>query len=985
VPATDRSQPDAQALRDALRGRVRGLVSIDQVTRGLYATDASHYQIMPACVVEPLDEADLLAAIGVAHETKTPITPRGAATSLSGQTHGPGMILDVSRHMNQTLEVNASERWARVQPGVIRDQLNRQVADLGLFLAPDPATGSRATIGGMIGNNSAGSRSVRYGRMSDHVLAMRVALPTGEVMDLRPRDLEAWRQAERGEGRAAAIYSGVRGLVERQRDEIAARFPKVMRRVSGYALDAFLEPIETKPWSLADLLVGSEGTLATVLEATVRLTEEPGGTALCVVHFDDLLASLRSVPAILEHEPSGVELLDHTVIAEAVRNPSTASMAGFLAGEPRAVLIVEFSEATEREAAERARAFAEAMKRSGIGVDHPLQLSEQEQRRVWETRKLGLGLISNVKGPIKGQAFVEDACVPVEHLADYIERLLRICEDHGLTTSVYAHASVGVLHVRPHLDLHREEHVRLMREIAEQAFEMVVGYGGSFSGEHGDGIVRGEFIRRFYGDRIYDAFRAVKGLFDPDGLMNPGKIIDPPPMTSHLRYQVPGYSQRIAEVDSNASYHYRDQGGFARAVEQCNGVGACRKIGSGVMCPSYMAAREEETNTRGRANALRLAMTGQFEGEDLTGDRVHEVLSLCLQCKACKQECPNAVDLAKLKSDALHMRHRAKGLPLRARILADLPRAANLTAGPLAPIANMIQRSAPGRALIERLTGVDRRRRLPSFARAPLSKRLKRRAKAKGEPPNGAPAAGDDGPRERVVLFDDTFTRCFEPNVGVRAVDLLEGLGFEVVVANAGCCQRPRLSKGVLGPARRDGGATLRRLDQLTSDGAAIVCLEPSCASALKDDLPDLIEDAELGARVAQRVRMLDEFLGERLDSHGIRGRLKAVSPRIRVHGHCHQKALFGVDGVQSVLGSIEGLEASIIDAGCCGMAGAFGYEHHDFSKTIGEDRLFPAVREAGADTTIVASGFSCRHQIRDFCGVVPLHLAEALRVEDAG
>jgi Fe-S oxidoreductase len=537
---------------------------------------------------------------------------------------------------------------------------------------------------------------------------------------------------------------------------------------------------------------------------------------------------------------------------------------------------------------------------------------------------------------------------------------------------MYAHASVGVIHFRPILDLHREDHRQKMVRIANQAFEMVCQYGGVFAGEHGDGLVRGEFIPRYYGPQLYEAFRQVKGLFDPAGLMNPGKIVDSPSMVSHLRY---GDAYRMTDVPSQ--FHYREQGGFQLAVEQCNGVGACRKLDAGTMCPSYMATRDEEATTRGRANALRLAMTGQLGPETLDSNRVKQVLELCLACKACKTECPNAVDMSRLKSDVLQMHHDRHGAPWGYRLIGGMPDMARWIAGPLAHVVNMCARLPGYGWLMEKIAGIDRRRPQPPFATRTLSRLMSDRARQRS--PDGA-ARPRDTQLGRVVLFDDTYASCLEPRVGLAAVELLEGCGYEVVLARAGCCQRPRLSKGLVRQAKRHGTRTMQRLDEFARQGLPIVCLEPSCASALADDLPDLLDDEAMGRRVAASVRMIDVFLDEQVAAGKI-APLSVLPGRYLLHGHCHQKAEFGTAAIHRHFARAGSVEWSEVDSGCCGMAGSFGYEHYDLSRQIGEDRLFPAVRAAVAEgKTIIACGISCRHQLRDLLNVEARHWVEVMR-----
>jgi len=974
------------ALERELRTCMRGEVYFDLMSCGLHATDASHYQMMPVCVATPRDEADCIAAVSAAGRLGVPITPRGGGTSLSGQTFGPGLVLDVSKYMSRVLEVNAEQRWARVQPGVIRDLLNAELVPHRLHFAPDPATGNRATIGGMIGNNASGTRSIVYGKTIDHVLSCRVVLADGTVMELEPTDGDQWRQRSAGGSRAAEIYRGVGEVIARNQDEILGRYPKVMRRVSGYNLDEFVDgagytgPIGGRNldghrvWNLSHLIVGSEGTLACVLEAKLRLVPLPAATALAIVHFDEEIASLRHLPEILAHPVSAVELLDELVIRESLTNAATEQLATFFEGQPKAVLIVEVFGDDAADAQRRIEAVVADLKSKGIGYAWLIRTNKQGQADVWSVRKLGLGLISNVPGPVKGQAFVEDACVPVEVLAEYIERLQRVCRELDVPTTMYAHASVGVIHFRPRLDLHLPADRDKMVAIANRAFEMVRQYGGVFAGEHGDGLVRGEFIPRYYGAQLYDAFRQIKGVFDPGNVMNPGKIVDTPSMTSHLRY---GDAYRPAELST--LFHYREQGGFQPAIEQCNGVGACRKLDAGTMCPSFMATRDEEASTRGRANGLRLAMSGQLGDGALASDRMKQVLELCLACKACRTECPNAVDMARLKSEVLQMHHDRHGAPLGYRLIGEMPQMARWLAGPLAPLVNFAARLPGYGWLLEKLAGIDRRRAMPPFAARTLDQLLRTR-RAEGHPEPARDGSEPASPRPRVVLFDDTYANYLEPHVGLSAVELLEGCGYEVILARAGCCQRPRLSKGLVRQAKRDGTKTMQKLDVYARQGLPIVCLEPSCASALADDLPDLIDDAELGRRVAGCVTMIDVFLDREVAAGRIAA-LTAVATAFVLHGHCHQKAEFGTTAIHGHFARLAGTTCIEADSGCCGMAGSFGYEHYELSLAIGGQRLFPAVRRAVAEgRTVIACGISCRHQLRDALGVEAKHWVEVMQ-----
>ncbi|HOE97871.1 MAG TPA: FAD-linked oxidase C-terminal domain-containing protein, partial [Candidatus Sumerlaeota bacterium] len=581
-----------------LRQRMRGEVYFDQVTRGLYSTDASIYQEMPIAVCAPRDEEDVAAALRVARDHQAPVLPRGGGTSLAGQAVATALVLDFSRYMNKILDLDLEQGWVRVQPGVVRDELNAKLAAHGMEYAPDPATANRANIGGMIGNNSSGTRSIIYGKVVDHILQTVVHLADGTRLDLHAWSAAEYEARSQGESREAEILRGFRKLIETHRDEIAHRFPKVMRRVGGYNLDQFIQPDAPEGWNLAKLVTGSEGTLATTVEARLNLVRLPRATAICVCHFADLVESIRAVPSIVRHGPSAVEILDRQTLHLARRNLSTAPLCNFIQGDPAAILIVEFFGDSTEEVREKCETLGRTLASDGFGYAWPVYTDAEEKAKVWNVRKNGLGLMLGMKGDRKPIPFIEDACVPVEVLPEYITQVLEICRRNEAPVIMYAHASVGVIHVRPILDLRRRDEIERMKRIAEEAFQLVVRYHGSWSSEHGDGYVRSPWMERFYGPRIYGAFKEVKSLFDPEWRMNPGKILEAPEMDHDLRYGTEYHAQA-----NGTAFHYREDGGFARAVEMCTGVGACRKTLGGTMCPSYMATRDEEHSTRGRANA----------------------------------------------------------------------------------------------------------------------------------------------------------------------------------------------------------------------------------------------------------------------------------------------------------------------------------------------------------------------------------------------
>lgn len=945
------------------RQEVRGVVRTDRTTRGAYATDASMYQFMPLAVVEPLDRDDLLSAIRICRDHRLPLLPRGGGTSLTGQTVGHSVVIDVSRFCHRLLELNPEERWARVEPGITRDALNRAAAPHGLHFAPDPATSSRANLGGMIANNAAGMRSLRYGMTIDHLLEVEMGLSTGEVVRLSTLDEEPGPAAE--SDAFARIARGLRAIVERERTEIATRYPKVPRRSGGYALDAFLQPL---PWNLARIVAGSEGTLGFILEARVRLEPIPRHSALCLAHFRRLADGLRAVPAIVPHGPSAVELLDGLILRQARSHPLTSAACRCVKGDPEALLIIEARADDPREVDAVLAGVQEALRAGGTADHAPVVTDPHEVQRVWQMRESALGLMTTVKGPRKPVPYIEDAAVPVESLQAYVEDVLAICRRHGQPVSLFAHAGAGLLHIRPLHDLHQRREVEEMLQIQEEVFARVLHYGGAWSGEHGDGIVRGGFNRRLFGDRLYEAFRELKALFDPAGLMNPGKIVDAPPPDQNLRY-----SADAAPVPVRTAFRWREEEGLLRAAEQCTGIGACRKLSSGVMCPSYMATRDEVHSTRGRANVLRLALTGQLGAEALHGEALRAIFDLCLACKGCRGECPNAVDVGKMKAELQHQYYKTHRRPLRAHLLARVQTVGALRTGPLGPLVQALLEARGVRRALDRWFGLDARRALPPRAGERFSAWFRRHVAERG-PRFDAP---------RVLLFGDPYLEYHEPGVGRAAVGLLEAAGYEADLFTPADSLRPTLSQGLLDRARREGLGLFRRLSASGAGSAPVLVLEPSCATALLQDLPDLIEDEGLIAQVLPRVAPFEEFLWKQVEAG--RARLAWPAParplEALFHPHCHQRALDSGRATLALLHETGAITVRESGAGCCGLAGAFGYEkeHYDFSVAVAEDRLLPAVRKCDAATRIVAPGFSCRQQIRELTGRAAMHPVELL------
>jgi FAD/FMN-containing dehydrogenase/Fe-S oxidoreductase len=982
-PGDERRAPDLAGLHTELAGAMTGEIRFDRLSRALYSTDASVYQIVPVGVVLPRTEADVAATVRACARYRVPLTARGGGTSQAGQSIGPGVILDTSKHLNRVIEIDAVGRRARVQPGCVLDDLNAALRPLGLQFAPDISTANRATIGGMVANNSSGARSVIYGKTIDHVLELRVVLVDGSIIRCGPLDgpgLEAKCAREDLEG---ACYRAVRRLAAENAEEIERRYPKILRRVGGYNLDSFRDDGRTSAgFNLAHLFVGSEGTLGVVVEATLRLVELPRARATVVIEFAELLDALGATPAILAHRPAAVEVVDRYVLDGTKLNPESARLRDFLRGDPGAILLVELYGEGPDDLSPRLDALEADLRGRGLG-DHMLRATDPTaQARIWKLRTLALGLSMAEKGDAKAISFVEDTAVAPEHLRDYIAEFLQIIARHGTRAGVYAHASVGCLHVRPVIDLKTEVGVRRFETIASEVAELVLKYGGALSGEHGDGLVRSPFQELMYGPVLYRAFRELKRTFDPSNLLNPGKIVDAPPLATNLRY---GTGYATPEVPT--IFDFSADGGLVRAAELCAGVGECRKTRAGTMCPSYQATRDERDCTRGRANALRLAITGQAGLSGLTDPALREVLDLCLECKACKAECPTNVDMARLKAEVLHRYHREHGLPWRNRVFGHVAGLGRWGCR-LAPISNWALRGRAGRRLGEAILGIDRRRLPPAFARRTLARRLAHLLVGEG-PDDSSPG---------ILLFPDTFANYFEPDVGEAAVELFRRAGCRVALGprDLRCCGRPLISNGLLDRAVEFARHNVERLGAWADRGWRIVACEPSCLLTIKDDYPALLraEDRTRAEAVAASCLTFEESLESVLAEAGgvadrpCRLRFVEGPRRILVQGHCHQRSLVGMGPTLRLLRRIPGAEVVDLDAGCCGLAGSFGYEveHYEVSRLVGEQRLFPTLRRDGAEADVVAPGFSCRLQIGHFTGRFASHPAQLLsRLSTAG
>jgi len=1047
----------AAALEAELRGAIRGEVRFDRLTRAIYATDASLYQIFPLGVVLPRCIDDVVATVNLCRERGLSIVPRGAGTGIAGGAVGRGVQIDFSKYLNRISAIDPQSRTVQVEPGVVLDDLNAALSPCGLHFPPDVATASRATIGGMIANNSCGAHSVCYGRTVDYVVELTVVLSDGSVVtwphhpyaDLpaepaRPQGgrsvrggaapAEPWRANREGEapaepppakpGSAGAspARSAIAARIEHEldriraqyRDEVFARYPRVMRRNGGYALDRLCT---SEPVNPATIVCGSEGTLCLVVGATLRLTPPSRCKALIVAHFDAVLDALAATPLMLQHRPAAVELVDKLILAAGAPQVPESARGQFLSGLPAAVLICELYDDDADELRRRMQALETDLAAASAGYARRVVCDANVQQAVWDLRNRGFGLLMSRPGDRQPYEFIEDAAVDPSRLRDYIAELDATLAEEGVTeVGHYAHASVGVIHVRPVLNLKDPADVQRLRRIAQRTTQLVLKYGGAMTGEHGDGLVRSEWLETMYGPTIVRAFREVKQAFDPHGLFNPGKIVDPLPMDENLRHALatpphpepqPGWYGRPARPSSGETgetprprsartlsvqthLDFARHGGMAGLAGMCSGVGQCRQKLVGTMCPSYMATLDEKHTTRARANALRIALSDGDLLDGLDDPALDEVMELCLLCKACRTECPTGVDMARLKCEWLAHRNATRGVSRSPRFFATAARHARL--GSRFPrIANVLSQNPLARRILEWRYGLDRRVPPPRFATPTFRRWFASRT----------PAA--PGHRGRVVYFVDTWTDCYWPQVGIAAVRLLEAARFEVLVPELECCGRPLISKGFLAEAAELARRNVERLADLVEQGAWVVGSEPSCLLTLIDEYPQLVRT--LAARkLAGRTMIIESLLARllrdepqaiafappqpggvgaarstRTESSAPATSTSAAGPkRILYHGHCHLKALVGTADVLSLLNSVPGWNATEINSGCCGMAGSFGHEraHHDVARAIGEQRLFPAVRNRG-DAAIAVSGFSCREQIAHHTGLAPWHVLE--------
>jgi FAD/FMN-containing dehydrogenase/Fe-S oxidoreductase len=996
-----------RSLERRLKAERVGEVQFDTFTRGRYATDASHYQIMPLGVVTPhsIDEAE--RTIGICRAQSVPLTPRGGGTSQAGQTVNETLIIDCSRHLTRIVELDAAERRCVVEPGIVLDELNRALNPTGLWFPVDISTASRATIGGMVGNNSCGARSLRYGNTRENVIAIDAVLADGKRAHF----------GRMGDGKTnvpEALVHDLLAIAAREADEIERRFPKVQRRVGGYNLDALVPG--RNDINLAHLLVGSEGTLAFSTKIELKLSPLLGRRAVGACHFGSFHEAMKAAQHIVTLGPIAVELIDRTMLGLArdiaIFRPTVDA---FLGGDPEAILFVEFAEQDWDENLRRLKRLVALIGDLGLSWDKSGAqwggvvevLDPKLQAGIVEVRTAGLNIMMSMKEEGKPISFVEDCAVPLEHLADYTARLTDIFAKNGTRGTWYAHAAVGCLHVRPVLNLRLDKDVRAMRAIAEEAFAMVREYKGSHSGEHGDGIVRSEFHEKMFGRELVQTFQEVKDRFDPNALFNPGKIVHAPKFDdrTNFRYGASYHADEMTTALDWSAYPGKG-GGFQGAVEMCNNNGACRTLAGGVMCPSYRVTRDERDVTRGRANTLRLAITGQLGAGALTSDEMAETLKLCVSCKACRRECPTGIDMARMKIEVMRARDEKFGPSLHDRLVGYLPRYAQHAAR-MPWLMNLRDRLPGAAKLSEAIAGFSAQRSLPKWRSdwfhdpdpswpglsRPSTTSLQRDVDARhieGERSDAvlrtAMAGHDDGTGRDVVLFVDTFNRYFERENIDAALTVLGAAGYRARVATPAdggrplCCGRTFLSVGKVDEARKEAERTLAALAPFAEDGLPIVGLEPSCLFSFRDEIPSLIR-SNAARGVAQAALLFEEFLAREAADGKLDLNLTPMKKRAMLHGHCHQKSFDTMTAVQRALKLIPDLEVTVIESSCCGMAGAFGYHADtiDVSRAMGELSLLPAVRKADADAIIVADGTSCRHQIKDGTGREAVHVARVL------
>lgn len=957
-------------IQTELAPHIKGEIQTEEVYRFMYSTDASNYQVKPLAVLFPAEVEDIQKAIHYCREHKIPIISRGGGSSLSGQSIGRGLVIDFSKYMHKLLDWKRKEEKVWAEVGISLASLNNKLSEDGQMIGPDPSSALVATIGGMAGNNSTGTHSIVYGMMADQVEEMEVVLANGEILLLKEKNAEELSEIISRENKEAEIYRAILDILKRYRSEIQQNYPKTWRNVAGYNLNRLLKSYDTAgKLNLAELLAGSEGTLGCMTKLKLKTVRKPRYTQLALLHFHEIGKACAAVPELLKTQASAIEFSNdyfHQLIDQntAFQHIYRASIKGI----PKALLIVEYRGEEVEELEKKIAHMQEVLKDIAFQGEIVYRNSPEEVDLVWQMRKAGFGLMMRQRGDAKPQSFADDATVPIDQLAPFMEEMENIFEKGNIQVAMVGHASAGCIHLNPRLNLKTPKGISQMEEMAVAIAETAIKYGGTTTGEHGDGLAKSYFIEQLYGPQLLKAFREIKELFDPDYLLQPGRILDPekPWEEEILRYNS---DYQLPFHPKETLLDFSKDGGFSGLVEMCNGTGFCRKDGGGVMCPSYRATRDEKHATRGRANALREALKGNLEG-GLHNSELYESLDLCLECKACKVECPSIVDMSKLKYEYLHQLQKTQKPPLKNRLFAHVHRL-NQAFRSFRFFYNFMIRNGMFRFFLEKTVGIDRRRSLPPLSQENFQ------AWAKLSPQQPAES------KSKVVLWDDTFLTYHQPELGKAAVHVLESAGFEVVILQERkCCGRPMISKGFLEEAKRHAAHNVNLLLPYVEVGIPIVGLEPSCVASFIDEYPDLLHN-EASKRVAKSCYFIEDFLAKLLEEGNLPLSFKGPGKplNIKLHGHCYQKALTKTQSGLDILSMIPGAEIEEIHSGCCGMAGSFGYEkeHYEVSMACAEDRLFPEIRKSSPETIIAASGFSCRHQIADGLGGKAFHPIEIL------
>ena len=949
-------------LEHELKNSIQGEVNFDDVYRQMYATDGSIYKMTPIGVTLPKNPDDVSAILDICNKNKTAVLPRGGGTSLSGQTVNSAVVMDFSKYMNNVLEINPEEKFVITEPGITIDNLNQSLKHTNLHFTPDPSTKSRANVGGAMGNNSCGAHSVIYGKTVDQVKEMEVILSDSSKAyfeEISGKRLEDKISLDNLEGK---IYRDVMSMSSKYYDEINSKYSKVNRRVGGYNLD-LVHPNSNK-LNLVNIMVGSEGTLAAVTKAKLNLEPLPKYVGLAILHFKDLIESMEATVATLEEGPAAVEHIGEMIITQAKQSLGFSRNLDFLQGDPTDILVVEMNGSTDNEVRSKIQKLSEKMKRLNLSYAITTLFDSSKISQVWAMRQAGLGLMMNIPGDKKPIPFVEDTAVSPEKLPEYVKRFDEIVRSNGTEAGYYGHASEGCLHIRPTINLKNQEGIDRMIKISDEISDLVKEFDGSLSGEHGDGIVRGVWSEKMYGSKIINSFRELKGAFDPDSIMNPGKIFDTPKMGDNLRY---GTTYKLKTIDTILDFS--KEGGFEGAVEKCIGVGACRKLNAGAMCPSYMATREEVHSTRGRANALRGVLSGALKEDLLTSKKMLKVLDLCIECKSCKSECPANVDMAKIKYEFLHNYYKKHKTPLRSKLVGSVPVLYKFIAGPQAYFFNLANKLPFAKILTEKIIGIHKNRSMPEISTYTFESWFKKRV------PNTTKSRG------KILFFHDTHINFIHPEVGKSAVKILEAAGYEVEITNRKCCGRTMISKGLLDDAKKNVDYNTNLLYEYVKKGIKIVGVEASCVSSMQDEFPDLADDKEKARKISENTFTVQDLLMQIQDDNFQQISWNSSNKDLLLFVHCHERALNGTSNSLESLNLPQKFNAKLIDAGCCGMAGSFGMEkeHYEISKKMAEDRLLPTINNSSENEEIIVTGISCHDQIKDLSNKNPKYLVEVL------